>query len=153
MNTVKKLSASENFPSNDVKSYFIVLSFCQLLHLYRFIVVVMSSNNWKTKRWPIGVVVVVVVVKHSISALLRLAQCPARTSEIIVKGSDHCANNGIGRDPAAQRGILTPAKTCRLERASGVGWGGGAPRRAGEGLGGISSREDLSFHSAPLHLA
>lgn len=157
MNTVKKLSASERFPSNDVKSYIFVLSFCQLLHLYTFILVLMPSNNWKTKRWPIGVVVVVVVVKHSISALLRLAQCPARTSEIIVKGSDHCANNGIGRDPAAQRGILTPAKSCRLERASGVGWGGGAPRRAGEGLGGISSREDLSFHSAPtlsqLHLA
>lgn len=31
MNTVKKLSASEKFPSNDVKRYFFVLSFCQLL--------------------------------------------------------------------------------------------------------------------------
>lgn len=84
MNTVKKLSASEKFPSDDVKSCFFVLSFCQLLHLYTFILVPMPSNNWKTKRWPM--VVLVVVVKHSISALLRRAQCPARTSEIIVRG-------------------------------------------------------------------
>lgn len=133
-----------------ISLYWAFVSFCQLC---TFILVLMPSNNWKTKRWPIVVVIVVVVVKHSISALLRRAQCPARTSEIIVRGSDHGANNGIGRDPAAQRGILTPAKSCRLERASGVG----APRRAGEGLGGISSREDLSVHSTPtlsqLHLA
>lgn len=76
----------------------------------------MPSNNLKTKRRLI-VAVVVVVVKHSISALLRRAQCPGRTSEIIVRGSDHGANNGIGRDPAAQGGILTPAKSCRLDTA------------------------------------
>lgn len=104
----------------------------------------MPSNHWKTKRWPIVVVVavVVVVVKHSISALLRWAQCPARTSEIIVRGSDHGANNGIERDPAAQRGILTPAKSCRLERASGVGRGGSTEGR-GRGLEGSTERGSL----------
>lgn len=89
---------------------------------------------------------VIVAVKHSISALWRRAQCPARTSEIIVRGSDHGANNGIERDPAAQRGILTPAKSCRLERAWQWRYGGGEGSK-GEGPRGISSREDLSFHS------
>ena len=34
---------------------------------------------------------------------------PARASEIIVSATDHDTNNGIGEDPTAQGGILTPA--------------------------------------------
>lgn len=48
-------------------------------------------------------------VNYSITALKRRAQHPARASEIIVLATDHDTNNGIGEDPTAQRGILTPA--------------------------------------------
>lgn len=49
------------------------------------------------------------IANHSITPLLRRAQRTARTSEIIVWTTDHDINNGIRRDPTAQRGILTPA--------------------------------------------
>lgn len=48
-------------------------------------------------------------LNYSISALYRWAQRAAGVSEIIVSATDHGANNGIGEDPTAQTGTLTPA--------------------------------------------
>lgn len=62
------------------------------------------GNSYKqTKEWA------VVIANNSITPLLWRAQRTARTSEIIVWATDHDTNNRIGRDPTAQRGILTPA--------------------------------------------
>lgn len=57
-------------------------------------------------------------VNYSITALQRQAQQAARASEIIVWATDRDTNNGIGKDPTAQRGILTPASLL-LQRPKG----------------------------------